>query len=134
MNPFENKLGPEERAQVAVVRYIGLKYPNVLFHHSPQETYTKSNFQKWKNRMMGTRKGCPDILIFEPTKGFYSLTGPDVIVPPIGLAIEMKHGRNKCTPDQNNFLNELEKRGWQTAVCYDSEEAMHVIDEYLGGK
>ena len=100
MNPFENKLGPEERAQVAVVRYIGLKYPNVLFHHSPQETYTKSNFQKWKNRMMGTRKGCPDILIFEKMEA--EKVGYNLLVYS-GLAIEMKHGKNKCTADQTEF-------------------------------
>jgi len=121
MNPFERLLKPEEVAQSAVVTYLSLQYPNVLFHHSPQETYTKSRFQKWKNKVMGTKRGCPDILIFEPCK--YNF----------GLAIEMKNGRNKCTPDQTAFLEALALRGWRTHVCYSSADAIEVIDDFLRG-
>jgi hypothetical protein len=121
MNPFESKLGPEELAQVAVAKYLALQYPNVLWFHPPQETYTKSRFQKWKNKMMGVKKGPSDILIFEPRKFTF------------GLAIEMKHGRNKCTKDQSDFLESLALRGWRTHVCYSSADAIEIIDDYLKG-
>jgi len=120
---FERYLGPEESAQVAVVNYLRLAYPKVLFHHSPQETYTKSHYQKWKNKALGTIPGCPDLLIFE-----LSVQG---LRNSAGLAIEMKHGRNKPTAEQNKFMNELKRCGWRCEVCYDSAEAIEVIDDYF---
>ena len=61
---FDKFLGPEELAHKAVVHYLTVAYPDVLFHHSPQETRTTSKFQRWRNKVLGTRAGCPDILIF----------------------------------------------------------------------
>jgi len=135
---FAQYLTPEEAAQAAVVNYLRLKYPDVLFYHSPQETFTKSKFQRWKNKVLGVRAGVPDLLIFR----YYFSSNDDlgeiddeyIAQMYYGLAIEMKHGKGKPTPAQNDFMNALENNGWRCEVCYDSEEAMHVIDEYLGRK
>jgi hypothetical protein len=126
---FIDMLGPEESAQVAVINYLRLQYPKVLYTHPAQETYTRSKFQKFKNKVLGVSAGVPDLLIFDPkpcedNTGYYHH----------GLAIEMKHGRNKCTAEQNKWLKALAERGWKTTVCYGSAEAMDVIDEYLGKK
>jgi len=127
MNPFERKLGPEEQSQIAVAQYLSLQYPDVLWFHSPQETYTKSAYQKWKNRLMGVKKGVPDILICE---NIVSQRGKTLYC---GLAIEMKYGKNKCTPEQLEFLALLSARGWRTHVCYSSGDAIDAIDDYLKG-
>ena len=132
---FMDKLGPEEQAQAAVVNYLRLQYPQVLFHHSPQETHTKSKFQRWKNKVLGTRPGCPDLLIFyshiKSIKDKYSELELRVFM---GLAIEMKHGRNKLTAEQSMFMEQLNDDGWFCEVCYSSAEAIEVIDNYLGKK
>jgi len=130
---FMQYLTPEEASQVTVVNYLLLQYPDVLFHHSPQEIHTISKFQRWKRKVLGTIPGCPDLLIFHekrfPIKGdkiernYYC-----------GLAIEMKHGRNRPTRTQNDFMNKLTRAGWKCEVCYDSLEAHEVIDEYLEKK
>ena len=119
---FFGKLKPEEASQIAVVKYLSLQYPGILWCHPPQETYTESRFQKWKNKMMGVKRGVPDLLIFEP-RGFN-----------FGLAIEMKYGRNKPTKDQQDWLIALGNRGWRTHVCRSSADAIDIIDDYLGKK
>jgi len=127
---FWGKIGPEEAAQTAVVKYLALKYPKVLWCHPPQETYTKSSFQKWKNKVMGVQRGVPDLLIFESTRQPSKKGG----AVHFGLAIEMKHGSNKCTKDQADWLTALGDRGWRTHVCYSSQDACDIIDDYLGAR
>lgn len=49
-----------------------------------------------------------------------------------GLIIELKHGRNKLTPEQEDLGNYLEAQGWATAVCYHWRDAAREIVNYLG--
>lgn len=49
----------------------------------------------------------------------------------IGLAIEMKAGRNKLTAEQERHGERLRQEGWLTAVCYTWEAAKDIITTYL---
>lgn len=49
----------------------------------------------------------------------------------IGLAIEMKAGRNTLTNEQEWYGQRLCEEGWDTAVCYSWEEAKDIITQYL---
>lgn len=71
-------------------------------------------------KRLGMRAGVPDLLLLSP-KGEY-----------IGLAIEMKYGKNKCTLEQIKWLDWLHKQGYMCKVCYGSEEAIETIKQYLG--
>lgn len=71
-------------------------------------------------KRLGMRAGIPDLLLLAP-KGKY-----------IGLAIEMKYGKNKCTREQIKWLEWLHKQGYKCEVCWSSEEAIEVIKNYLG--
>lgn len=71
----------------------------------------------------GLSPGIPDI--FLPV--CRSFTG--VWVP--GLYIEMKVKPNKQTETQIEWMNKLEKEGYQYNVCYSWMEAAHVICDYL---
>ncbi len=63
---------------------------------------------------------------------------PDLILPIArdeltnGLAIEMKFGKNKTTPEQDWWLQALSDYGWYTQVCHSADEAIKTIREYLG--
>ena len=52
----------------------------------------------------------------------------------IGLAIEMKYGKNKCTIEQVKWLDWLYKQGYMCKVCWSADDAIAVIKEYLGIK
>ena len=72
----------------------------------------------------GMRAGIPDILLpisHETQTGYIY----------IGLAIEMKFGKNKITEAQEWWLKHLAQYGWKTAVCYSANETINVISNYL---
>lgn len=64
-------------------------------------------------------------------KGEWDVRLPVRRGPHIGLAIEMKAGRNKLTPEQEWYGARLREEGWETAVCYTWEDAMGIIERYL---
>ena len=72
-----------------------------------------------KMKAEGQKKGVPDIYLMSP-KGNYH-----------GLAIEMKFGKNKVTPEQEQWLAHLQDVGYMTAVCYSWVEAKNTILFYL---
>ena len=66
-------------------------------------------------KRQGVKRGVPDVLIFVPS-GEY-----------VGLAIELKVGRNRLTPEQADWLAGLESAGWATAVCHDIDEVIAAL-------
>jgi len=71
-------------------------------------------------KAMGVKPGVPDILL--PVRsGNY-----------VGLAIEMKAGKNKPTDKQQWWLDELKFSGWYTMVAYDWVPAAVTTLVYLG--
>lgn len=71
----------------------------------------------------GVKKGVPDVWL--PVNGIHENR------PVVGLVIEMKYDRNKPTPEQEWWLDQLGKRGWGTVVCYSWREAAKVICEHF---
>ncbi|MFA5234166.1 MAG: VRR-NUC domain-containing protein [Sulfurimonas sp.] len=118
-NPYFKYLKPETHLQIQCILYMKFKYPNVLVHHSPNES-RRSTYERWFVSLFGIKSGCPDILIFK---------GVDKIF--CGLAIELKYGKNKTTDNQNKFLNQLSENGWQVNVIYTIEDFIFIVDNYL---
>ena len=67
----------------------------------------------------GVKAGVPDLEL-PAARGRYT-----------GLHIELKHGNNKVTADQDRFLKALRKMGRCAVVCYEAEPAIQVISEYM---
>jgi hypothetical protein len=77
----------------------------------------------WWEVSEGLKKGVPDLFLAVPKpvhKGGMA-----------GLFVEMKYGKNKCTPAQEDWLERLHCQGYATAVCYSFEEARDTILDYL---
>ena len=73
-------------------------------------------------KRMGVRAGCPDLLLDVPSGGHH------------GLRIEMKRRKGgRLSPQQREFLEYLESRGYAVAVCCGWDEARAVIQDYLRG-
>lgn len=51
-----------------------------------------------------------------------------------GLFIEMKWGKNVLTPAQKKFGEYATQQGYKCEVAYSAEEAIEIIDYYLGSE
>lgn len=112
----------ENLVQAAFSEYVGYKYPKVLYHHSPNEGDRKG-FAKWLIELF-TIRSIPDCMFYTPK---FKENG----IGSCGLAIELKYGSNKCSPKQEEVLEELAENGWSTYVCYDLSSAMTVLNNYM---
>jgi len=72
-------------------------------------------------KRMGLRPGTSDIFIAMPnkTKTHY------------GLWIELKWGKNKATPAQLEFINDMRSQGYCAEVIWGADDAIKLITEYL---
>ena len=72
-----------------------------------------------KLKRMGVRRGVPDVLI-PVSNGVFT-----------GLAIELKHKRNRQTAEQTSWLAHLRSQNWQVEVCYGWERAAIITLHYF---
>lgn len=70
-------------------------------------------------KRQGVKAGVPDLFVPVARRGFH------------GLFIEMKYGRNKTTPDQDKWLDALNREGYLAKVCYGYAEAVELIKYYF---
>lgn len=106
----------EDKLQMAVAGFLDLR--NVLWFHCENEG-KKTPQQAYRSKQKGLKAGVPDIMIFEP-RGKY-----------VGLAVELKVGKNKPSPEQDAWLLKLAFRGWATSVCYSLEDFIKLFNHYI---
>lgn len=121
-------LNEEYYEQVCVSDYLRSRYPKVLFTASASGVFGAKmpNYAKMllaqKLVNSGYRKGCPDLLIFEPVGKYH------------GLLIEMKKKNGgQVSTEQREFLRIAEEKGYRACVCEGADKAMLEIDIYLNG-
>lgn len=113
------KHGSEAEEQAAVVRYLNVQYPHVLYCASAGGVRT-SYMQAARMKMTGYKAGFPDLQILEPRQGYH------------GLFIEMKRAEGgQVSREQKEWIAALNERGYMAVVCKGFESAKKTIDEYL---
>lgn len=70
---------------------------------------------------MGVKRGVPDILIFRPK----IFSRESVML--FGVAIELKAGKGKETPEQKYWAQELTNAGWLVQTCRSLGEVIGVL-------
>ena len=101
-------------------RYMENQIPELKFmFHIPNGEYRHINTAK-RLKALGVKAGVPDIFLAFPWDGYH------------GLFIEMKAGKNKTTPAQDEWIGRLCQAGYAVAVCYGWEAAKKEILDYLG--
>ena len=117
----------EDMEQYILAQYLDMC--GVLWHHTPNEgarrrVQNKSGqwFSPEGNRLkkLGVKSGTPDCLIFESVQTFK------------GIAIELKRqkgARSKVSPEQQEWLDRLSKRGWLALACYGADEAIALLKQ-----
>lgn len=116
------RISSEDKEQMTLFMWAALAvniYPELaLMYHVPNEG-KRSIVTGSKMKQLGLKSGVPDIMLPVAHGGY------------IGLAIEMKYGKNKVTENQSRWLDMMSRHGHKTAVCYSFEEAKKVITAYL---
>jgi hypothetical protein len=107
----------EQSIQKAVVMYLRLKHPEVIFTSAP--AVAKNPRQGAINKAMGYLKGFPDLCLFEPRRKLH------------GLFIELKSRSGSTHGEQTNVHDALRVRGYAVVVCRSYDEATEVIEAYL---
>ena len=117
-NPYEKYLTKEDRLQHAVMYYLNAKYPQAFAIHVANEG-RRSPFERYKFKYLGGVSGIPDILVFY--KNAFKC----------GLALELKVGYNKPTPNQRKCLKTLENANWEALWVNNYDDAVKIIDNYF---
>jgi hypothetical protein len=112
------KLSSETEEQKVVVQWCYLR--KIPIAHIPNEGKRSVAYAALL-KAMGLRKGFPDLIVPSARGGYH------------GLFIEMKYGKGKTTKDQEQWIETLRSEGYAVAVCYDANEAIKTISDYLKG-
>lgn len=119
---MQNRKRSEATEQEIVINwceYNSPRHPELkLIYHVPNGG-SRNQLEAVNLKRQGVKAGVPDLNLPVALNGFH------------GLYIEMKFGKNKTTEKQNWWLEQLEKQGYKTAVCYGADEAIDTIKEYL---
>jgi hypothetical protein len=113
---FQPYIGSEDNFQKSVARYLDSK--GVLWFHCPNGGH-RNVAEAAKLKAMGVKAGVPDVLIFEPRKGYH------------GFAIELKVAKNKRTEHQMEMQELFMSHNWKVITSYSLDEVIAEIDNYF---
>lgn len=124
----------ESELQANVALYIKMQYPEVLFHSDFGSGIKLKPWQAKAQKIQnGGRRAWPDMFIAEPKKNYHGLF---IELKKEGTRLKKKNGdwASSHIEEQCEVLNTLEALGYKAKFAVGLEEALALIDDYLGGK
>ena len=121
----------EDDLQKQVARYLDLM--GLLWFHPANERKTKPQAGK-RLKLKGVKSGVPDCIIFDPSKRFNGLAIELKVERSNGLkknGEERKPTRSQLTDNQKEWIWKLQGKNWKCVVCYNLEEVIKVVQDYL---
>ncbi len=124
----------EAELQKQVAIYIRMQYPDVIFHSDfgsgVKLTPWQAKMQKMQN---GGRRAWPDMFLAEPVGKYHGLF---VELKKEGTRLKKKNGdwASEHIAEQDAVLSELNDKGYKAEFAIGFEQALNLIDNYLGGK
>lgn len=119
----------EHDAQKAIFEWaekMQNKHPELWFLNGSLNGVRLTIGQAVKAKKTGMKKGFPDMffpLSMGQKTGYY-----------YGLFIELKREKGgHASPEQKNWLKQLNSQGYYTCICKGKEAAIKVITQYLEG-
>lgn len=123
----------EAELQKNVAVFLKLAYPDVIFHSDFGSGVKLSIYQAKMQKMQnGGRRAWPDMFIAEPNKDYHGLF---IELKKDGTRLKKKNGEwaNNHIQEQAELLEELTKRGYVAEFAIGFDQAIDIIDNYLGG-
>lgn len=110
----------EDQIQIELLEWLRLAHPEAWArtHHSPNGGH-RSPVTAARLKNLGVRRGFPDLTLWLPRGGFH------------GLAVELKVGCNRATPEQADWIEHLQAIGWCAEVCTGFDAAQRRFVDYL---
>lgn len=122
---FTPTTGSESEEQQTLFQWAAImqsRLPELaLLHHIPNGGQRAVTTAK-RLKAEGVKAGVPDVSLPVP-KGIYH-----------GLYVEMKAGKNKPTPQQLWWMQQLTRQGYFVTVAYGWKTAADAIEKYLNLK
>ncbi len=118
---------PEEQVAIAISHYLHTKHPDLLWWHCPNEG-KKGFWQQVLARLLGVRAGVPDLFI---PKYYEQIVDGKRLIDYYGFFCEIKAGKNKVSPAQQEVMDKLRELGYYCCVVYSLEEFIHEWEEYI---
>ena len=108
----------EQAKVIAWARANERNYPYLWMLHCSLNGVKMTKAQAGRAIAQGMLSGVPDLFLPVPKNGYH------------GLFIEMKHGKNTVTDNQEKFLQKAADAGYAVSVCYSAGEAIKRIEDY----
>ena len=119
----------EHQHQVAVMNYWGKRYPKYyacLFAIPNGVKYAGNKMQRARTmnfmKAEGFLPGVSDLFLMVAKCGYN------------GLFIEMKAEKGKLSVPQQEHIDRAREQGYMAEVCYGSDQAIELLDNYMSGK
>lgn len=131
----------EAELQSNVALYIRRQYPNVMFHSDFGSGVKLSPWQARTQKLQnGGRRAWPDMFIAEPSPRCidgswdYEWHGLFIELKKEGTRLKKKNGEwaSSHIEEQYDVLDRLEFIGYKAVFAVGFEEAINIIDKYLG--
>lgn len=108
----------EWKIQIDLCNYIDEKYPDTLYTASIAGLKLPKQVG-YRLSQMGYLKGCFDLLIEEPNKGYH------------GLRLEVKTEKGKPTKEQLEVQKKYRERNYKAEIIFGIDEGKKELDNYL---
>jgi len=116
------RTGHHEDDEQAALFDWAAHYPVLEWLHAIPNGGNRDPREAARLKRQGVKKGVSDIFLPLPRDGYH------------GLYIEMKRRRRDgyaaLRPGQQQFLDDMQKQGYKTAVCYGADEAIETLKAY----
>jgi len=109
----------EQRRLILWSQWMENEYPELKWLYAIPNGGYRHTKEASCMKLEGVKRGVPDLNLPVSRCGFSS------------LYIEMKVAPNKPTPEQREFLKFVIENGHAGCICYGSEEAIVIIENYL---
>lgn len=120
----------EYKLQKQISQYLRLQYPDVFFLSDTIANLKLTIPQKARNKAIQCQSfKCPDLLILEPRNGYSGLFIELKTETPFKKNGEIK--KNDHLIGQYESILKLNEKGYKALFCWDFDECIRVIDEYL---
>lgn len=122
----------ELQISLALSQYINIKYPNVLFFIDASGVRLTIGQATQLKKQRSKRFKIPDFIILQPCKGYHALI---LELKKEDESPYLKNGelsKSEHVQEQNKALQHLNKLGYKAQFAVGLDEAMKVVDEYLG--
>lgn len=121
-----------------IAQYLQVKYPGVIYRFDLAADLKLTMGQARKHKTLHPHRGYPDLFIAEPIPrcivsdyhGLYLEIKKD------GTRLKKKNGEwtSPHIAEQAEMLEKLRKNGYRAEFAVGIDDALGIIDEYLGGK